>query len=381
MAGSLSDITARKETELQLRLLKLTIENLTDVVVITEADPDNPIIIFANNASTDVLGYTPDELIGKTPKLLQGEKTDKLQLTALKNALKNNESFTTELINYSKDGREYWININIVPVVDQQGNTSHFAAIERDVTQSKAANFERERLITALEKSNSELDAFAYVASHDLKAPLRVIENISHWLEEDLGERLDKESRENLLLLRSRTQRMEKLLEDLLEYSRIGRKLDENYDETLSGDKLIKDITLLIAMPEGFSLSASQEFLALKVNKMPLQIILLNLISNAIKHRDKDNGLIKISVKEQENQYSFSVKDDGPGIAPIYHQRIFEMLQTLKPRDRVEGSGMGLAIVRKHIELFGGTITVESEEGKGCTFIFTWPKSQTKPIA
>ena len=380
MAGSLSDITARKETELQLRLLKLTIENLTDVVVITEADPDNPIIIFANTASQNVLGYTPEELIGQTPRLLQGEKTDKVKLAALKKSLKNNQSFSTELINYAKDGSEYWIDINIVPVKDQHGNTSHFAAIERDITDNKAAIFERERLIKALEKSNSELDEFAYVASHDLKAPLRVIENISHWLEEDLGDRLDDESRENLLLLRSRIQRMERLLEDLLEYSRIGRKLDENYEEMLTGDTLIKDITLLIAMPDGFTINASAEFLQLKVNKMPLQLILLNLISNAIKHRDKETGVIEVDVKAQENQYLFTVKDDGPGIAPIYHQKIFKMLQTLKPRDRVEGSGMGLAIVRKHIELFGGTIEVASEEGKGCTFIFTWPKQQKNSI-
>ncbi|ASP46437.1 sensor histidine kinase [Cognaticolwellia beringensis] len=380
MAGSLSDITVRKETELQLRLLKLTIENLTDVVVITEADPDNPIIIFANTASQNVLGYTPEELIGQTPRLLQGEKTDKVQLAALKKALKNNQPFSTELINYAKDGSEYWIDINIVPVKDQHGNTSHFAAIERDITDNKAATFERERLIKALEKSNSELDEFAYVASHDLKAPLRVIENISHWLEEDLGDRLDEESRENLLLLRSRIQRMERLLEDLLEYSRIGRKLDENQEETLTGDMLIKDITLLVAMPEGFAIHASADFLQLKVNKMPLQLILLNLISNAIKHRDKETGVIEVDVKAQENQYLFTVKDDGPGIAPIYHQRIFRMLQTLKPRDRVEGSGMGLAIVRKHIELFGGTIEVASEEGKGCTFMFTWPKQQNNSI-
>lgn len=376
MAGSLSDITERKEIELQLRLLKLAIENLRDVVLITEADPENPVIVFVNRASNEICGYRPEEMLGRTPSFLQGEKTDPKTLEALKNALRNNESFSAELINYAKDGREYWIEIHIVPVIDQHGNTSHFAAIERDITQAKEDEFERERLIASLEKSNSELDDFAYVASHDLKAPLRVIENVSHWLEEDLGATLDKENRENLLLLRSRVHRMDKLLDDLLEYSRIGRKTDANYTEVIGGDQLLADITLLLEMPKGFQVNASAEFMQLKFNRMPMQLILLNLISNAIKHRDKDIGLIEIDAKEQEYQYLISVKDDGPGIDAAYHQRIFKMFQTLKPRDQVEGSGMGLAIIRKHIELFGGKISVDSTAGQGCTFSFTWPKKQ-----
>ena len=167
---------------------------------------------------------------------------------------------------------------------------------------------------------------------------------------------------------------MENLLKDLLEYSRIGLKSKKSYDEIVSGDELIQDITLLSPMPDGFIMTVNKEFLSLKINKMPLQLILLKLIGNAIKHHDKDSGLIEVDVKEGNLQYSVSVKDDGPGIAPIYHKRIFEMLQTLKPRDKVEGSGMGLSIVRRHIELLGGTIGVESEIGHGSTFVFTWPK-------
>lgn len=376
VAGSLSDITERKEIELQLQLLQSAVEQLKDVVVITEADPDNPVIVFVNRASYDVCGYTSEEMLGRTPSFLQGEKTDRVQLDAIRDALRNNQPFYTELLNYSKDGREYWIDINIVPVTDKQGNTTHYAAIERDITENKAAELERSKLIAALEKSNRELDDFAYVASHDLKAPLRVIENVSHWLEEDLAEKLDKDSKENLLLLRSRIHRMDKLLDDLLEYSRVGRKVDNDFEDFISGDKMINDIILLLAMPDGFNIKTSKAFKQLEFNRMPLQQILLNLISNAIKHRVKDTGLIEVNVKEKKTQYLISVKDDGSGIDPIYHERIFKMFQTLQPRDRVEGSGMGLAIVRKHIELLGGSISIESSVGEGCTFIFTWPKQQ-----
>lgn len=380
MAGSLSDITERKENELKLRLLDRAVDHLTDVVVITEADPENPLIVYVNKASKLICGYSPEEMIGRTPSFLQGVKTDRIQLEALKQALKNQQAFSTELINYAKDGREYWIDINIVPITDKQGNTSHFAAIERDITASKLAKIEREELIIALEKSNDELDDFAYVASHDLKAPLRVIENVSHWLEEDLGEKLDEESIENMQLLRNRVNRMDSLLDDLLEYSRIGRKVDADYKEFVSGEDLIKDIILLVNMPKGFTVCASPEFLALRFNRMPLQLVILNLVSNAIKHHDKESGTVNVGIEEQENNYLMTVNDDGPGINPDFHQKIFKMFQTLKPRDRVEGSGMGLTIVRKHIELLGGTITLESAEGQGSTFSFTWPKQQTEKI-
>ena len=274
----------------------------------------------------------------------------------------------------AKDESWYWFHSKGQARFNNSGKAMLMVGGMNDITHSKAIYFEREYLIKALEKSNSELDNFIYIASHDLKAPLRVIENISHWLEEDLGERLDNSSKENLSLLRNRIHRMENLLKDLLEYSRIGLKSKKSYDEIVSGDELIQDITLLSPMPDGFIMTVNKEFLSLKINKMPLQLILLKLIGNAIKHHDKDSGLIEVDVKEGNLQYSVSVKDDGPGIAPIYHKRIFEMLQTLKPRDKVEGSGMGLSIVRRHIELLGGTIGVESEIGHGSTFVFTWPK-------
>ena len=313
--------------------------------------------------------HTFDEWI----KQLHPEDKDNT-LNALNSHIVNNTPYNVEFRMKAKDESWYWFHSKGQARFNNSGKAIQMIGGMNDITHSKAIYFEREYLIKALEKNNSELDNLIYIASHDLKAPLRVIENISHWLEEDLGERLDNSSKENLLLLRSRIHRMEKLLKDLLEYSRIGLKPEKSYDEMISGDELIQDITLLASIPDGFRMIVNKEFLPLKVNKMPLQLILLNLIDNAIKHHDKENGLIEIDIIESNLQYAVSVKDDGPGIAPIYHQRIFEMLQTLKPRDQVEGSGMGLSIVRRHIELLGGTIRVESEVGKGSTFIFKWPK-------
>jgi len=222
---------------------------------------------------------------------------------------------------------------------------------------------------------NKELQEFAYAASHDLKAPLRVIDNTSRWLEEDLEGRLHEGTREHMRLLRSRVARMEKLLDDLLEYSRIGRVTDARFTETIAGQELIDDLIAMIAPPDGFEVRTGPGFADIRVCRMPLQHVLMNLIGNAIKHHDKKTGCIEVTVEDSGDFYAFAVKDDGPGIPAQFHEQIFKMFQTLKPKDQVEGSGMGLALVKKYVELYGGKVSLESEEGKGSAFRFTWPKA------
>jgi two-component system sensor kinase FixL len=176
-------------------------------------------------------------------------------------------------------------------------------------------------------------------------------------------------------LMRGRVKRMDKLLDDLLEYARIGHSTDVRYIENINGAVLMDDVLGLVARKD-FTLRVSSHFAGIQLCRMPLQRILMNLISNAIKHHDKKTGCIDVTVEEDDQQYAFAVKDDGPGIPAQFHDQIFKMFQTLKPRDQVEGSGMGLAMVRKHVEFFGGVIQLESAEGQGSIFRFTWPKRQ-----
>jgi len=227
-----------------------------------------------------------------------------------------------------------------------------------------------------VEALNAELQEFAYAAAHDLKAPLRVIDNASKWLEEDLQEHLTDETREIMNMLRGRVRRMERLLDDLLEYSRIGRTADERFGETITGKALMANILALLAPRDSFTIEVSSRFARIRVNRMPLQQILMNLIGNAIKHHNKQSGCIQVAVADSGSFYAFTVKDDGPGIDERFHDQIFKIFQTLRPRDQVEGSGMGLALVRKNVEVFGGALSLESSEGNGSTFRFTWPKLQ-----
>lgn len=223
-----------------------------------------------------------------------------------------------------------------------------------------------------LRKQNEELNQFSYVVSHDLKAPLRAIFKLSEWIEEDLGPNISEDSKKNMQTLRSRVFRMEGLINGLLEYAKIGRI--ETATELVNLPQLLNDIIDLLNPPPHITISVQQDMPIFKTKRIPLEQIFFNLIANAVKYNDKEAAWIKISVSENKNFYTFSVEDNGIGIKADYHERIFVIFQTLEARDKVEGTGIGLSIVKKSVEEAGGTIKVESEEGKGSKFIFTWPK-------
>jgi two-component system sensor kinase FixL len=323
----------------------------------------------------ELLGYAPHEMTHDfnewSGRLHEDDK--KKTLDSLQKHIKNKTVYESEYRLRTKSGEWRWFLMRGIGLFNDSGDATRMAGSLRDITLSKQEVIERDRLIKSLEQSNAALDDFAYVASHDLKAPLRVIDNTSSWLEEDLADSLDDDSKENLELLRNRTKRMEKLLDDLLEYSRVGREKNRDYSTETTGATLIEDMVPLLDMPPGFTLDVSNNFKMINLVQMPLQQIFLNLINNALKHHDKKNGVISLDVIRKGQLCTFTVQDDGPGIEPEFHEQVFKMFKTLKSRDEVEGSGMGLALVRKHIEYAGGKITLQSHKGGGALFSFTWP--------
>jgi signal transduction histidine kinase len=243
----------------------------------------------------------------------------------------------------------------------------HVALRNKDEAEKKLQSYAAD-----LEKKNSELDQFAYIVSHDLKAPLRGINNLSSWIEEDLGQNITEDTHKNLELLRNRVHRMENLINGILAYSRAGRlQTDEVYFSTY---ELINEICANLINRSDITVNIVQPLPFLKTERVKLEQVFTNLISNALKHTQNEHPEIRITSQEDDSSYTFCVADNGPGIDPAYHEKIFIIFQTLQSRDTVENTGVGLAIVKKIVEDNGGAIWVESTVGNGAQFYFTWPK-------
>lgn len=225
--------------------------------------------------------------------------------------------------------------------------------------------------INELEKRNEELDKFAYVVSHDLKAPLRGIHNVIKWIEEDIGNELSPQMKNYLSIIPERTNRMEDLINGLLDYARIRQKTKL---EKTDVNKLVNDIVDAI-VPDHFKVTI-HPLPVFSVEKLKLEQVFANLISNSVKymHTHPGDKTIIINCNELRNHYEFSVKDNGSGIDPEYHEKIFEIFQTLREKNEKSSTGIGLAIIRKIIDDQHCTIKVHSVLGQGAEFIFTWPK-------
>jgi signal transduction histidine kinase len=240
------------------------------------------------------------------------------------------------------------------------------------IAMDNARLFQEARdLIAALEHSNRELDQFAYVASHDLKAPLRGIANLSQWIEDDLGDRMDDQTRTHIQLLRGRVVRLENLIGGILAYSRAGRESTEQSLVDVSA--LVAEVWELLAPPATAHLEIATPLPHLRTSRIQLQQILMNLIGNALRHNAGRELQITITAQRAGRRWQIAVADNGIGIAAEFAEKIWGLFQTLERRDILESTGIGLSVVRKIVESHAGKAWVESEQGRGAKFLFTWP--------
>ncbi len=348
-----------------------TLRNMADGLVTISSDG---IVEEINPAAEEMFGYTASEAAGQPlTRLMFSEDAIGHQSHVSKSRVGPNRTamaLNREIYGRHKSGTRVPIEIS-VSRAELDGEVK-FIGMVRDITERHEAQARMSDLVAQLRRSNEELDQFAYVASHDLKAPLRVIQNASQWLAEDLEPHLTDDTRESLDLLKSRATRMERLLNDLLEHSRIGRK--GQMVEEVAGADFIQNLVGLLNVPEGMKFE-TEGFNTGRLPQMPLQVVILNLVSNAFKHHDREEGTVRLALSETADAWLFTVNDDGPGIPPEFHERVFQIFQTLRPRDELEGSGMGLAIVRKHVDLAGGEISLHSDGNRGTTFRLKWPKT------
>lgn len=223
-----------------------------------------------------------------------------------------------------------------------------------------------------LQRKNKELDQFAYIVSHDLKAPLRGIDNLISWMQEDYKKSFPTEVQEYFQLIKGRINRSENLIQGILTYARVGKEVQDK--EKFNVTSLVKDVVENLGINNIKRVNIQKDMPIIYSEKLPLSQIFSNLISNAAKYHDKPNGEIKVYSKEKEDCYEFFVEDNGPGIAKTYHEKIFVIFQTLKERDSFESTGVGLAIVKKIIDDRNEKIKIISEPGRGSIFTFTWSK-------
>jgi signal transduction histidine kinase len=233
---------------------------------------------------------------------------------------------------------------------------------------------DQQRLIKELEKTNGELDQFAYAASHDLRAPLRGISNLASWIEEDLGPPTPKKVREHLALLKGRAARMDKLINGLLELARVGRTRQKA--ERVDVAELLHETIDLLSTPESSRILVIGAMPTLVAERFAMQQVFLNLIDNAIRHSGRKDVIVRITAVERADEVEFAIADNGAGIPLEHHQRVWQIFQTLQSRDVVESTGIGLAIVKKQVEAAGGQAWIDPQPREGTVVRFTWPKKK-----
>ena len=224
-----------------------------------------------------------------------------------------------------------------------------------------------------LEKTNKELDKFAYVVSHDLKSPLRAIGNLTGWIEEDAGHMLPEDVRKNFNLIKERVVRMESLINGILDYSKIAKKHNQVEEQNLN--EIIREVKTLVGTDSCCQILVKGNLPIIHADKTKIQQVFMNLISNAIKFNNKSMKIVEISHVEFDDHHQFSISDNGPGIDPRFHEKVFQIFQTINSKDEFESTGIGLAIVKKIINEQAAQIWIESRPGEGTTFHFNWPKS------
>lgn len=358
----------RKNEELQE--LSLVASETVNSVIITDKDGK---VEWVNDGFTRLMGYESDEVTGKAAGFqLFGPKSDPIKRELLETRAFATNNFSAEIIKYRKNGDPIWVQENVTRIMDEEENLVKYIFIESDITERKKSEERMAEYLRNLEKTNKELDKFAYVVSHDLKAPLRAIGNLTGWIEEDAGHLLPDEVRKNFNLIKERVVRMEALINGILDYSKVAKK--NNQSEFFDSNVLVKEIIEMLGYRDNCQFNFLNTLPELTADRVKMQQVFLNLISNAIKFNTKENKTINISSISHSGHYHFCVADNGPGIDPRFHDKIFIIFQTVNTRDEFESTGVGLAIVKKIIEEHEGKIWVESTPGNGSSFHFTWPK-------
>ena len=365
-------------------------------VAIIATDTKGVIKLF-NKAAQDLLGYTSDEMIDKmTPMVFHDVEEVEKRAKYLSHKLhKHIEGFDTfvvyselkgfenrEWIYIRKNGNRITVDLYVSPIKDENDNLLGYVGLARNISERLEQEKNLKNDIKILHKKinekskvisnlNKELRIITYNLSHSIKTPLYGINQISQWLQEDYKDVLNKDVVELLKLLNLRVEKVNGLINNLLQYTNIKKENQKIYKTDLN--EVIKNILQFMPIPENIQIIFTSNFPSLKIEKRYIESIFFNLIDNSVKYMDKPKGYIEIGMIELKKQYLFFVKDNGPGIEEKYHEKVFDMFQSLNEDTSIENLGVGLSLTKKIIEIHGGVIKLESRSGEGTSVFFTLP--------
>lgn len=357
----LTKLLDEKSTE-----LKGVFENINDAYIVINLSGD---AIKMNDIARELFQHYSDPKELNIGKLIYSK--DVPYAKASFDKLLNEGSFvnfTSRIITNQKEKK--WVQINASLIYNQNNKPIAAQGIVRDVTQIKELELQKEKIRNELEESNNQLQEYAHVVSHDLKSPLRSLHALTSWIKADNEASFDEMTRENFVLVENTLETMDSLISNVLEYSSAGYEIDEQ--EQVDLQFLLSDLKKVLFIPEHINLVIQKDLPIINAEKVKIQQIFQNLISNSIKFIDKEKGIIQINCKEEKTFYEFSIKDNGIGIDEKYHNKIFNIFQSLNKTK--ESTGVGLSIVKKIVKLYGGEIWLESKPNEGTTFYFTLKK-------
>lgn len=347
---------------------KATFDSITDFVSLQDS---NFRFLKVNKAFADAFGMRPEDIPGMTCyKLVHGTEHHQPDCPHCE-TLRSGKPHRAE---FFEPHLGVYLEVSTSPVFGENGDIAGSVHIAKDITWRRQAEQRQAKLLTDVESINRELKDFAYIVSHDLKAPLRGIKSLVEWISTDYADKLDEAGKEQMKMLTKRVERMHNLIEGVLQYSRVTH--DEGQRASVNLNELVPQVIDSIAPPENISIRIAGELPTITFEPTRIAQVFQNLLGNAVKYMDKPQGRITVGCVEEDGCWKFGVCDNGPGIDKKHFERIFQIFQTLNSRDELESTGVGLTIAKKIVEMYGGKIWVESKLGEGSAFYFTIPIEQ-----
>ena len=376
MIGSMQDVTKTKEEEQRLRLMETVITHAKDAVMITDNDISEnaiPKIVFVNQAFSEMTGYFAEDVIGKSPVIFKGQNSDKKEFDKLASAIKNREETHIETISYKKNNEQYWVSFSMIPISTKDGEISHWISIQRDITDQKKQEKEKEQLIRELTQNNKDLKQFSYITSHNLRAPLSNLTGLLNLIED-----IPIENSDLKLILNGfskSTHLLNETINDLVKVVIIKdnpsiKKEDVTFSEVF--ESVFVQLNYLIDLHKPtIKIKLGKDSIP-NINKAYLESILLNLLTNAIKYRNPSKKLIiHIKTKIKQDKILLTFEDNGIGIDMERNKdKIFGLYQRF--HNYPDSKGLGLYLVKSQVETMDGTIEVQSEVEKGTKFTLTF---------